>query len=185
MTKSRNVDRNRKHTGNGYAPIPNASITYAEYKALRDAGRLSAEKTSTGLKSRFARQYPAVIDDGSWNELNLPLFFLGGQGDPGLLVTDDGCLVMFSTEENARQFLRQTSAEVRGFTKVSDPVDLLEILHNAKAGGAEAASYDVAHDTQTRVLCFWIDELIAFAQGLLCLEQHLAAYLPCKPEIRA
>ena len=183
MTKSRNVARNRKHTGDSCRPIPNASITYAEYKALRDAGRLAAKETATRLKSPLDQHEPAIGDD-FWTELNLPLFFLGGQDDPGLLATGDSCLVMFSTEENAGKFLKQTIAEVRGFTKVSDAATLVDLLQSAKANGVERILHDITHDEQNPVRCFGIDDLISFAAGLLPVEQLIAAHFPYKPEIR-
>ncbi len=191
MTKSRNVLRNRKHAGSNREPVGSASttraagvnksMTYAEYKAMRDAARLAAEEKSTGLKLPFDQQAPAIGDD-FWTELGLPLFFLGGQDDPGFLGTEDGCLVMFSTEENARQFLKQTSVEVRGFTKFSEAATLLDLLQGAKAKGMERILLDITHDEQNPVRCFGIDDLISFAEGLLPVEQLVAAHFPYKTE---
>lgn len=111
-------------------------------------------------------QGPILVIDGLQCDLTLPLFFLGGPNDPALATSEEGWLFMFSTEENVHQFIEQVTNVVRGFTKVSDASDLLEILQAVRTAGVREVCYDAEHQTSL-VWCFWIDELVDFAEDLL------------------
>ena len=50
---------------------------------------------------------------------------------------------MFSKEENIQEFIKHATDVVRGFTKVGDPGDLLELLQAVKALDAKEVAYDV------------------------------------------
>ena len=108
----------------------------------------------------------SIVIDGAWCDLDLPLFFLGGPDDPGLATSEEGWLFMFSKEENIQEFIKHATDVVRGFTKVGDPGDLLELLQAVKALDAKEVAYDVTPQTHL-VRCFWVDDLIDFAQDLL------------------